>query len=86
MSIPVEVKEVPCRFGDHSPAVGRYKTPEGCVCYPDDREQDLCAQHIIKDGMIGERVELILVYQPSFYENWWGRDQIEFDYNEEKKG
>jgi hypothetical protein len=44
-------------------AVARFKTPNGCVCYPDDREQDLCAQHIIKWGVIGES-ELMQVYIP----------------------
>lgn len=66
--IPVDEKIVPCRFGDSSPAVGRYETPEGCVCFPQDRVQDLCAQHVIKDGMIGD-ARLVLIYQPSFYAN-----------------
>ena len=65
--VPVSEQTVPCRFGDSAPAVGRYRTPEGCTCYPDDREQDLCGQHVAKDGMIGSGVELILIYQPWFY-------------------
>lgn len=44
-------------------AVARFKTPQGCVCYPDDREQDLCMQHVIKDGMIGPGVEIITDYR-----------------------
>lgn len=38
--------EIPlCRFGDKMAAVARYAFDEGCVCFPKDREQDLCAQH-----------------------------------------
>lgn len=51
-----------CRHCDDH-AVARYKTPQGCVCFPDDREQDLCMQHIIKDGMIGDDVEMIIDYR-----------------------
>ena len=52
-----------CRFNDGMEAVARFKTPQGCVCYPDDREQDLCMQHVIKDGMIGPGVEIITDYR-----------------------
>ena len=48
-----------CRFGDGSLAVARFATPRGCVCYPDDREQDLCYQHVIKWGIIGDAKVLI---------------------------
>jgi len=65
--ITVDPRIVPCRFDHNTPAVGRYKTPDGCVCYPDDREQDLCAQHVIKNGMIGDRVALVVIYEPFFY-------------------
>lgn len=67
--VAIDERVVPCRFGDSSPAVGRYLTPQGCVCYPHDREQDLCAQHVLKDGMIGD-ARLILIYQPWFYDAW----------------
>ncbi len=50
-----------CRFGD-GPAAARFRTPQGCVCFPDDREQDLCMQHIIKDGTLGDKVEMIEDY------------------------
>jgi hypothetical protein len=49
-----------CRFGCKDP-IARFKTPNGCVCFPEDKEQDLCAQHIIKDGFIGE-FKLLKVY------------------------
>jgi hypothetical protein len=66
MGIPVENLEVPCRFGDNDAAVGRYETPEGCACFPDDRVQDLCGQHVIQDGMIGDS-KLTKIYRPGFY-------------------
>ena len=50
-----------CRFEDGSPAVARLSTPRGCVCFPEDREQDLCAQHIVKWGIFGD-AEIIKVY------------------------
>lgn len=36
-----------CRF-DGSLAVAAYITPEGCVAYPDDKQQVLCWQHEMK--------------------------------------
>jgi hypothetical protein len=41
-----------CRFCD-TPAVAHYALSKGCACYPDDREQDLCAQHEYKVEPIG---------------------------------
>lgn len=70
--IPVERRDVPCRHGDGGPAVARYETPEGCACFPGDRVQDLCAQHIVKDGMIGE-AKIILVYHPECLHRLFGR-------------
>ena len=54
----------PCRFNDGLPAVARFSTPTGCVCYPDDREQDLCGQHVIKGGM-GDDATIIKIYFPN---------------------
>ena len=71
--IPIKREVVPCRHGDEMHAVGKYKTPQGCACFPNDREQDLCGQHVIKNGTIGDDVELILVYDVGFYEQWLGR-------------
>lgn len=42
-----------CRFGD-GPAVARYHMERGCVCFPDDREQDLCAHHEYKSTPLGD--------------------------------
>lgn len=42
----------PCRFGD-GPAVAVFALSDGCACFPDDREQALCAQHALKASPIG---------------------------------
>jgi hypothetical protein len=76
MAIPVEKKSVPCSLGDGMHAVGHYRTPKGCVARPDDREQDLCAQHVVSDGPIGDDVELILIYDIDFYIQWLGARQV----------
>lgn len=39
-----EPKPVPCRFGC-AEAVYHVEVPGGCVCFPEDREQFLCAWH-----------------------------------------
>lgn len=36
-----------CRHDHKAPAVGYYSLPNGCPCF-DDREQWLCAQHVVK--------------------------------------
>jgi len=79
MAIPIEEKFVPCRHDDGTHAVGRYKTPEGCICFPNDREQDLCGQHVMRDGMNGDNVELILVYDVGFYKMFLGERRFNED-------
>ena len=37
-----------CRFGCRDEAVVQVAVPEGCICYPDDQTQWLCAQHYFK--------------------------------------
>lgn len=68
--IPVDEKIVACRFSldrvCESPAVGRYSTPNGCVCYREDTEQDLCVQHAFTAEPLGP-FNLTLIYQPSLY-------------------
>lgn len=64
-SVPVDEREVPCRFvGCPRLAIGRYEVSEGCVCFPQDREQDLCIQHAESATPIGT-FRIMLVYQPS---------------------
>jgi hypothetical protein len=52
-----------CRFGC-GPAIARYAMDRGCVCFPDDREQDLCAQHVVRATPLGG-MELIEAYFPN---------------------
>lgn len=41
-----------CRFcGDRAVAI--YAMDEGCQCFPEDREQALCPQHVISANPIG---------------------------------
>jgi len=46
--------DVRCRFCNDA-AVGIFEFPGGCICYPEDRRQALCMQHVIRatplDGM-----------------------------------
>lgn len=41
-----------CRFCNDG-AVAIFALNEGCLCFPDDREQALCMQHVIKANPIG---------------------------------
>jgi hypothetical protein len=36
-----------------------FELSAGCVCYPDDRYQALCMQHVIKATPLGGRMTLI---------------------------
>ena len=52
-----------CRFrstapAHDDPAVIRVALDEGCICFPDDREQDLCAQHAVRATPLGN-MELV---------------------------
>lgn len=51
----------PCRFPHDDIAVVRVAVPDGCACYPDDREQDLCLQHWLDISPRGS-VEVIRSY------------------------
>jgi hypothetical protein len=52
--------DVKCRFCT-APALARYAMDRGFVCFPDDREQALCAQHIIRATPLGS-MELLEDY------------------------
>lgn len=51
-----------CRHGDGYPAVARFRCERGCVVFPSDREQDLCAQHVVGWGFIDDSAEVIAIY------------------------
>ena len=52
----------PCRFGDGR-AVALFAMDEGCVCFPDDRRQSLCPQHILRASPCGS-MELVQLLVP----------------------
>ncbi len=43
-----------CRFGDSDPVVVRVELSAGCLCFPDDKTQDLCEYHYYKASPQGE--------------------------------
>lgn len=45
-------EDLGCRFCS-SPAVAIFTMTEGCLCYPDDRQQALCMQHILRATPLG---------------------------------
>jgi hypothetical protein len=69
-----ETSDVPCRFCG-APAVGIYYFDKGCVCYPDDRMQSLCEQHIVKATPIGN---MRLIGRPPGVRRIWRRENAEF--------
>lgn len=76
MAIPIDKKFVPCRHDDDMHAVGKYNVPNGCAVFPDDREQDLCGQHVINGGM-NEGYELIVIFDIGFYKKYLGKTEAE---------
>lgn len=70
-----------CRFCG-SPAVAVFSVPDGCSCYPDDREQALCMQHVVKRNPLGEMILIEdLTVGGAFTKEWndprpgwWHRD------------
>jgi hypothetical protein len=42
-----------CRFCN-APAIVVITLSKGCICYPDDREQALCAQHLVRATPLGD--------------------------------
>jgi len=64
-----------CRFGGHAPAVALVATSSGCTCFPDDRIQALCAQHVISAEPLGS-FELIAACDPTIAARFGDRSQI----------
>jgi hypothetical protein len=62
-----------CRFCDDE-AVAVFDMPRGCVCYPEDRQQSLCMQHIVKANTIGGmELKHDLTVGGEFTNYWLGR-------------
>jgi len=67
--VPFIEEDSVCRFeGCSHPALGEYTTPNGCACYPDDRQQKLCVQHAITAEPLGE-MKLTTIFNLSLYED-----------------
>lgn len=60
MAQELRLNPPPCRFCG-MPSIARYAMDEGCICYPDDREQDLCMQHENRATPLGS-MELMINY------------------------
>jgi hypothetical protein len=62
--------EPACRFCGQ-PALGRFTMSAGCVCKPDDREQDLCLHHTMRANPLGS-MQLIADYTTDgAFRTWW---------------
>jgi hypothetical protein len=59
-----------CRFND-SEAVAVFAMSEGCVCFPDDREQALCMQHIVRATPLGEMTLIRDLTVDGAFTRWW---------------
>lgn len=72
--MPEQAQEVapeilPCRqCGERAVAV--FAMSEGCVVYPDDREQALCWQHAHKAAPLGS-MELTRDLTAGSFAQWW---------------
>lgn len=62
-----------CRFCS-SPAVASYWMDRGCYCYPEDRIQDLCFQHIVNARPLGSMDVLQIFSQEmlDWLDKTWG--------------
>lgn len=59
-----------CRFCDDE-ALAIFHFSRGCVCYPDDRQQTLCWQHVVRATPLGgmELIEDLTLGQN--FTTWW---------------
>lgn len=69
---PAEVDiVVPCRFCG-TPAVAVFELDAGCACFPDDRRQALCMQHVVRASPLGT-MELAEDLTSGAFTAWWER-------------
>jgi hypothetical protein len=61
---------VSCRFGD-GPAVAVFDMDAGCICFPDDRQQALCAQHAMRSTPLGSMVLADDLTVGGAFTAWW---------------
>lgn len=63
-----------CRFC-WKPAVAVFSMPRGCTCYPDDREQALCMQHVVRANPTGEMILTSDLTVGQKFSEWWNGPQ-----------
>jgi len=59
-----------CRFCE-SEAIGVFSLPDGCLCYPEDREQSLCLHHVVKATPLGEMILTRDLSRDGKFTHWW---------------
>lgn len=59
-----------CRFCT-AEAVAVFDVPEGCACYPDDRQQALCMQHVVGESSIGGMILVDDLTMNGAFTKWW---------------
>ena len=65
------VSESPCRFVHNSAAVAIFTFSRGCICFPDDREQALCIQHIVGATPLGSMELVKDLTKDDAFTGWW---------------
>ncbi len=59
------VLDIKCRFCN-SDAIAQYKFDKGCICYLNDKIQNLCIQHVVRSTPINS-MKLIKILKPEIY-------------------
>jgi hypothetical protein len=70
--VPLEVAQQVCRFCG-TPAVAVFDLDRGCFCHPEDREQALCMQHVVKASPLGEML-LQRDLTDGTFTKWWNNE------------
>jgi hypothetical protein len=61
-----------CRFCDSKP-VAVFAFDSGCVCYPEDRRQALCMQHVVRATPLGSMQLAQDLTCDGAFGDWWRR-------------
>lgn len=73
--VPGSIGHLTCRFCD-DPAVAIFYLPQGCICHPEDRQQALCMQHVVKSNPIGDMALDEDLTEDNKFTDWWERRDI----------
>lgn len=60
----------PCRF-HNTPAVAVFRMPGGCTCFPEDTEQALCMQHVVRATPLNRMYLLRDLTPDGAFTRWW---------------